>query len=103
MVWPSIAIGRISVSRNDDLSAHRRGPCDSGVEVVYLEPEKQAVSRRHVIRVANATVVIFYLPAVKLQDQLPGMNKTLVIWPAVIATATEQPLIPPAAGLDISD
>ena len=43
------------------------------------------------------------LPAVQLHDQLAGMDEPFVVRPAVVALAAEQPLIPPAAGLDISD
>ena len=56
MVRASITIGRVAVPRQDDFSAQRLGPCDSGVEVIYLEPEEQAVSRRHVVRIADASV-----------------------------------------------
>src|SRR5262249_25271860 len=54
-------------------------------------------------RIADASVVMLLLPAVKLQHQLAGMNEPFVVRPAVGALATEQALIPLAAGLDISN
>src|SRR5437868_4501239 len=46
--------------------------------------------------------MMFHLPAVKLQDQLAGMYEPFVVRPAVVTSAAEQLLIPPAARLDIS-
>ncbi len=99
MVRASTSIGRVAVARHDDLSAQRLGPCDASVDVVYLEPEEQSVSRRHVVRIADASVVMFFFPSVKLKNQLAGVDKAFVVRPAVSALAVEQPLIPPAARL----
>ena len=82
MVRASISIGRVPVAWHYDFSAQRLGPYDCGVDVVNLKPEEQAVSRRHV-RIADASVVMFLLPAVKLQHQLTEMNEPFVIRPAV--------------------
>jgi hypothetical protein len=87
--------------RHDNLGTQRIGPCDSGVDVIDLKPKEQAVSRRQVVRIADESVVMLLLPEMKLQDQLAGVNQTLVVRPAVGALAAEQPLIPPAACLDI--
>ena len=64
MVRASVAIGRVAVPGQDDFSAQRLGPCDCGVDVVYLEPEK-AVPRRQVVRIADASVVVLLFPAMK--------------------------------------
>lgn len=85
MVWASVAIGRGSVTGHDDLSAKRLCPCNNSVDVVYLEPKKQPISRRHVVWIADASVVMFFLPAVKLQNQLSGVDEPFVVWPAVCA------------------
>jgi hypothetical protein len=103
MVRPSIAIRRISMTRHEDFSAHRLGPYNGSVKVVNLEPEKQAVPRRHVVRVADASVVMFHFPSVQLHHELAGMDEAFVIRPAMIALAVEQPLIPSAAGLNVSN
>src|SRR5262249_18465216 len=79
----------------------RLGPCDGCVDVVYLEPEQQTVPRRHVVRIADASVMMLHFPAVQLHHQLAGMDETFVVRPAMCAFAIEQALIPPAARLDI--
>ena len=42
------------------------------------------------------------LPAVQLQDQPAAGDEAFVVRPAVVAPAAEQPLIPPAARLDVA-
>jgi hypothetical protein len=44
MIWASLSTGRVAVTGQDDFSAQRLGPCDCGVEVVYLEPQEQSVA-----------------------------------------------------------
>src|SRR3954447_11408694 len=103
MVRAAIAIGRIAVTRQDDFGAHRFGPRDCAVDLIDLEPEQQAVTRRQVMRVANWSVMMLLLPAVKLQDQLSRKNEPLIVGPAVHALTAEQSLIPPAARLNIAN
>src|SRR5262245_42635510 len=103
MVRASIPIGRVAVTRREDFSAHRLGPCDGGVDVVNLEPQQQAVARRHVAGITNGFVMMFHFPAMQLHYQLARMDEAFVVRPTVGALATEQALIPPAAGLDISN
>lgn len=103
MIRATVSIGRVAMTGHDDLSAEKLDPSDCGVEVVYLEPEKQAVARRQVVGIANASVVMFLLPAVKLQDQLAAVDEPFVVWSAVVALAVEQLLVPAAACFDISN
>ena len=101
MVRASIAIGRVSVPWQDDFCAHRLGPCNRCVDVVNLEPKKQAVARRHVGGITDGSVMMFHFLAVQLHHQLAGINEAFVIRPAMCALAMEQPLIPTATRFNI--
>src|SRR3954471_17699703 len=103
MVRASVSLGRIAVTRQDDFGAHCLDPADCAVDVIDLEPEQQAVTRRQAVRVANWSVMMFLFPAMKLQDQLPRKNEPLIVGPAVRTLTVEQSLIPPAAGLNIAN
>jgi hypothetical protein len=101
MVWASISIGRVSVAWHDDFSAHRLGPCNRSVKVVNLKPKKEPISRRHVVRIANRSVMMLDFPAMQLHNEPAGIDEALVTRPAMCAFAIEQPLIPPAACFNI--
>jgi hypothetical protein len=103
MVWASVSTGRVSVAWQDDFSAHLSGPCNRSVDVVNLKPKKQSVSRRHVVRITDGSVMVFFFSAMQLHYQLAGMDQALVVRPAVSALASKQALIPPTARLDISN
>src|SRR5690242_18272372 len=62
IVWATISFGRVSVAWQDDFSAHCFGPCNRRVDVVNLEPEKQSIPRRHVLRIADGSVMMFHFP-----------------------------------------
>jgi hypothetical protein len=66
MVWASPSIGWVSVAGRDDFSAHHLGPCNCRVDVANLKPKKQSVSRRHVVRIADGAVMMFYFPRMQL-------------------------------------
>jgi hypothetical protein len=70
VVRASVSLGRIPVTWHEDLGAQLLGPCDGGVNVIYLEPQEQAVPRRQVVRIADASVVMLLLPPVQLQHEL---------------------------------
>jgi hypothetical protein len=89
MVRATISIGRIAVTGQEDFSAERLGPCDGSVDVVYLEPAEQAVSRRHVVWIADASVVMLLFPAMQLQHKPASMDEPLVVRPAVVTLAIE--------------
>src|SRR5689334_8049013 len=101
MVRASVSIGWVAMAGHDDFSAQRFGPGACSVEIVYLEPKKQTVSRWHVVRVADLPVMMFHVPAVQLHHEPAGMDEAFVGRPAMIALAVEQPSTPSAAGLDI--
>lgn len=85
----------------DDLRAYFRGPLHHGVEVVHLEPEQYAVSVGSVVPVADRTMMMVHVETVQLKDKLAVRDEPLVLRSAMIAPATQQPLIPPAARFHI--
>jgi hypothetical protein len=103
MIRASVSIGWIAITGQDDLRLQRLGPCNSSIDVAYLEPEKQTIPRRHIVRIADASMMMLFFPAVKLKYQQSAVDEPFVVGPAVVTLAVEQFLIPAAAGLDISD
>jgi hypothetical protein len=81
--------------------AHLSGSPHDGVKVVHFEPEQDAVSVGLVIAVANRPMMVFDFEAVQLKDQLAIRNQLLVLGASMAAPATQQALVPPAAGFDI--
>ena len=87
--------------RHDDLHAHFGGAPHDLVEVVYLEPQQNAVPIRHVITVADQPMMVFHLKAVQLKHKAAIRNQALIFPASMVAPAAQQTLIPPAAGFDI--
>jgi len=54
---------------HDDLHAHFGTALHDPVEVVYLEPQQDAVSIRFVITVADQTMMVLHLKAVQLKHK----------------------------------
>jgi hypothetical protein len=73
------------------------------VEVVDFEPEQDAVAVGFVIAVGDGAVVVRCLETVELQDELIVEAEPFVVRAAVVAAQAEEPLVPAAAGLDVSD
>jgi len=75
MVRPTfLAWWRISVLRHHDIHSHVRGPLYHCVEIFDLEPQQCAVPVRSVVRIANSSMVMLYLKAVKLQHEVVSPN-----------------------------
>lgn len=89
--------------RQQNLHAHLPGAPHHFVEVLDFKPEENAVAVGPVSPVADRPMVMGHAEAVQLKDELPAVHQLLVRRSAVIAAASEQPLIPPAAGFDIGD
>ena len=83
------------------LDLHLLGAGDGRIEIVNLEPQEHAVSVRLEIRIADRAMIVFHVPSMQLQHELPVRNKPFVFGAAVRALTTEQTLIPATAGLDI--
>lgn len=91
------------MARHDDVDAHCDAALDDRIKVVDFEPQKHAVAVGLVIPIADWAVIMLDFEAVQLQDKATarGRHQPLILGAAVIAPATEQALIPAAAGFDI--
>jgi hypothetical protein len=87
----------------DDIGAKRLGATNNLIEIVDLEPERDAVAVRPQRRIADPAVVVFDVEVVQLQHERSVAEQTLVLLPAVAALATEQLLVPATAAWDIGD
>ena len=87
--------------RQHDAGLQLRGTCRGGIEVVDLEPEQDAVAVRLVVAIAEGPVGVGDAKRVQLHHQPVTVDQPLVLGPAVVAPASEKPLIPPAAGFDV--
>jgi hypothetical protein len=98
-----LALGRIAVRREHDLGAQRLDASDGGVEIIDLEPQEHTIAPRRIGGITEVAVMVFFVPAVELHDQLIVGNKALVLTAAVTALAAKELLVPPAAGLDVAN
>jgi hypothetical protein len=101
MIRPSVTIRRVSMPGQHNFHAHLSGALQDLVKVVYFEPEQDAVSVGLVSAVANRPMMVFNFEAVQLKDQLAIRNQLLVLGASVAAPATQQALVPSAAGFYI--
>src|SRR5580704_18064861 len=103
MVGTARTIGRVAMRRQNDLSLERLGARDGGVEVVDLEPERDAVSVRARRGLTDLPMVVLYLERVQLEDEPPVADEALILVAAVVTRAAEQPLVEAAASLHVGD
>ena len=82
---------------------HGGGTGNEGVEVVDLEPKKDAVAVGFPVAIPDGDVVVMDIEGMKLEDQLAIGGKAFVFIPAVGTLAAEELLVPEAAGLDAGD
>ena len=71
MIGPALAGRRITSPGMNHLNLHLRGARDSRLEIIELEPQEHAVSVRLMIGIADRAVIVFHVPSVQLQHQLP--------------------------------
>jgi hypothetical protein len=69
------AVGWVSVRRAHQVSIKRFSATDSVVEVVDLEPERDAVPVRSRQRIADPAVVMLEVEVMQLQDEPSVANK----------------------------
>lgn len=93
----------IAAPRDHDLGAEFYRSLLSGVEVVHLEPEQDAIAIRFVITISDGPMVVVLLEAMQLQDDPLTINKPLILRPAMTAGATEELLVPATARFHIRD
>ena len=104
MRWPTRSVRRIAHRAELDLRCKITRPGDGSVEVVDLEPQEYPVAERSGVRVAQRTVVVVDVPAVKLEDEVAVVvDQAFVIRTAVVASSAEKVLKPLARGLDVMD
>ena len=72
------------------------------VEVVDFEPEEDAVSMGEV-GIADGAMMMFHIPAMELHDEFAVGNELLVMRAAMAALAVQEPLVPTAAGFDVTN
>lgn len=89
------------MTRHDHLDAHLSGPPHHRVKVVDLEPEQHAVPIWPVLGIADPAMMMLDREAVQLKYELSIRDQLFVRRTAVVATAAEESLIPPAARLDV--
>ena len=89
--------------RHNNLNLHLCRTLHDSVEVVHFEPKKYAIAIRPVGAIGNRPVMMLNFEAMQLQDQRSILHQLFILLAAVRATATEQALIPAAAGFDIGD
>ena len=84
--------------------AHCDRACHHVVKVIHLKPQQQAVAIGPLFALANGAVVVLGVEGVQLQNNLAvAVHQLLVHLAAVVAAASQQLLIPTAAGLYVSD
>jgi hypothetical protein len=75
---------------------------DRRVEVVDLEPEKQAVAVRLVERIGERAMVMVSVKRVKLENERVTVHQPLVLGTPVGTLAPQKVLIPSAACFDVA-
>ena len=91
------------MTRHDDLNFHLCSTPHNRIEIVHFEPQQHTIAIRPVGRIGNASMMVLDLKAVQLQDERAILHQLLILFAAMAAAATQQALIPAAAGFDIHD
>jgi hypothetical protein len=86
-----------------NLDSHFCGALHDRVEVIHLEPEQHTIAVRSVGSIANRAVMVLDFKAVQLQHEPAILHQLLILFATVGSAATQQALIPAAAGFDIRD
>jgi hypothetical protein len=97
VIWPSVAIRWVSVSRHDNLDTHFDGAPHDCFEIVDLKPKQHAVSVWPVVWIADPAVMMLHLEAMQLKHELPVRDQLFIGGASMIAPAAKQTLVPPAA------
>ena|SRR5947209_7597758 len=103
VIWPAIAVRRISMAGDHNLHAHLGRALQGRLKVVNLEPEQHSISVWLVIAVGYRPVMVLYFKAVQLKDELTIRDQLFICRASMITPAAEQTLIPPAARFHVGD
>jgi hypothetical protein len=91
------------VPRHENIRFHFYGTVNGRIEIVDLKPQQNAIAIRLVGRIADPTMMMFHIKSMQLEDQNAVRNQSLVFRPSVCAPAAQEPLIPAATCLDVTD
>ena len=100
MIRSTVAFGRVSVARQDNLRPEFLRAVQGRIKVFHLKPQQHAIPMSQ-FRIADGPVMMSNLPVVQLHEQLAIRNQLLVVASAVAALATQQTLVPATACFDI--
>ncbi len=87
----------------DDLWLELVDTTHGGFEIVNLKPQQNPIAIWLIISIPYRTMVMIGIKTVQLKDKFVPRSQTLVFFPAVIARAPEQVLIPATARFDVGD
>ena len=86
-----------------EFDAHFGGALHKRVEVIHLKPEQHTIALGSVGWIADGAVMMFDVEAVQLQDERAILHQLLIVLAAMSSAASQQALIPAAAGFDVRD
>jgi hypothetical protein len=89
------------MARPHHLDAHFSGALHHRVEIIHLEPQQHTIAVRSIRAIADRAVMMFDFKTMQLQYEPAIFHQLLVLSAAVSPAATQQMLIPPAAGFHI--
>jgi hypothetical protein len=94
-------IGWIPVLGQHDLSPLRLRTANGGIEVLHLEPQRDAVAVGARRGIANLAVMVLDIEGMQLEHKRAVANQSLVLVATVPALAPEKLLVEAAAPHDI--
>jgi hypothetical protein len=101
MVGTAVPFGRVTMTRPNNLRLQLRGTSQGVIEVVNLEPEKDAIPGCDV-RVPDRTMMMLHIPAMQLKNKPAVCNKTVIMRATMITLTTKEPLIPATARFNVA-
>src|SRR4051794_28057778 len=103
MSRPARAVRRVAVRRQHEVGVERFSAANRVVEIVDLEPERDAVPVRPRRWVADWAMVMLDSEAMQLEHETSVAKQALVFLSTVPAVTTEQLLIPTTAPRNVGD
>lgn len=103
MIRAAVAIRGVTMARHHNLNFHLSSALHDRVEVIHFKPKEHSVPIRLVGRIGNRPMMMLDFKAVQLQDKRSIFHELLILLAAVSTAATEQALVPAAAGFDIGN
>lgn len=86
--------------RQDDLRPKLLSTGNGGLKIFNFKPEQDSIAMRE-SGIPNRPVVMIYVPAMQLHEQLTVCNQLLVLVSAVTALASQKTLVPATARFNI--